>query len=474
MREGTDSMERVGWTLAEDGPDVRRGAAERGERGGRVEAGWRIGGGSGSGGARGRGTRSSSRPWGGRWSRWSRGDRGPDRGKAASRRAVVGIHVVLVGLAGLVVWVTVGGDPKGVATGASREAPAVPGVSGVPGDEGAVESVRLAGRVASSTSSFVAPAASGTSMQNRSASIEGDESGGSGGPGEADGSGKAGRGGGAATVVLASAVPQAVLTFGEAETISEAGGDAGEAAGAVATEAVPAAGGASPLRAESLPRTTPVLAATPPPGPAADAYSGCGQLYGLPGAERVVYLVDASGSLVDTFPFMLDELRRCITSLQPEQSYAIVFFRGAEVVEVPPLGMHKADTHALSRTVRWLDPQRKSLIPRGPARPDAALRRAFAYQPDAIVLVSDDLTGRVDPEGERLRLLQLITSVNLNHTVIHTAQLRHRDPLATPDRMGTLELIAFTTGGTHRYIREADLAPATDVTVPDAPPAIRF
>ncbi len=459
MRErSTVSGGGVGWTLAEDGPDVRRVIEDGRGRVSRLEK--REPG----------GRRSRSDQWGGRSNRGSK--RGPDRGKAASRRAVVVIHVVLVGLAGLVVWVTLGGDPKGVATGASREAPAVPGAEGGAGDgvvKGVEGPVTGRGEVASGkragASSFVVAGGSGAGASARSG-----VTGVTGGAGVTAGVGW-GDGGGEA-VVLASAVPRAVVTYGENGL--GAGGAAEPGGGAAVAGASPAGGGASLAAEVASERPAPVPAVAPPHDAAAEAFAECGQLYGLPGAERVVYLVDASGSLVDTFPFLLDELRRCITSLQPEQSYAIVFFRGAEVVEVPPLGMHKADTHALSRTVRWLDPQRKSLIPRGTARPDAALRRAFAYQPDAIVLVSDDLTGRVDPEGERLRLLQLITSVNLNHTVIHTAQLRHRDPLATPDRMGTLELIAFTTGGTHRYIREADLAPATDVTVPDAPPAIRF
>ena len=347
--------------------------------------------------------------------------------------AVVAIHAVLLVFAVAVVWATLGSDPKGSASAAvtgsaaGRMAPHLPA---------AAETDRqVAG-------AGVARGAAGPFLQDDRPRVE-EAAWSDRGEDAAEGEE------GAAGIVRAASVRQTAVAPAAAAVLPGA-----------ETEVEP--------RAEGAPTG---------PGVGREAvvdYSTSGQLYGLPGAKRVVYVVDASGSLVDGFPFILDELRRCITSLRPEQAYAVVFFRGSEVVEAQPMGMVRAETHALARTVRWLDPARQPLVPRGTARPDAALRRAMAYRPDAVVLISDDLTGRVDPEAERRRLLHLIELVNRDGVPIHTAQLRGRDPLATPERLGTLELIAFATGGTHRYIREAELStdPALDLVT--EPPAIRF
>ena len=371
------------------------------------------------------------------------GGRRSGRGSKGARwPMVVAIHAVLVVFAVGVVWMTLGSGPSSASAGAitggakGRMAPKLPGARETVGAKRPTTTVSVAAEERGAAGSFLQASPARTEE----------------GPAWEDGRGDE------ALVEGARAAPVRGTTKMVTASLPV------ERALAPVT---------TPLPVTSVKMQQEVAPATiEEPGPA--DYTASGQLYGLPGAKRVVYLVDASGSLVDGFPFILDELRRCITSLQPEQSYAIVFFRGGEVVEAPPLGMVKADTHALARTVRWLDPRRQPLVPRGTARPDAALRRALAYRPDAVVLISDDLTGRIDPEAERGRLIHLIETLNQAGVPIHTAQLRGRDPLATPERLGTLELVAFVTGGTHRYIREAELSTDDTADIAPTPPAIRF
>lgn len=182
-----------------------------------------------------------------------------------------------------------------------------------------------------------------------------------------------------------------------------------------------------------------------------------GRLYGAPGGSRVVYLIDASGSQVDTLPFVQQAVQQALRTLRPDQSFTVIFFNGKSVTEAAPVGMKAATTAAVTETDRFIDPQAGRIVAAG--RPDArgAIRRALAYQPDTVVLLSDGLTGRRDPLGDRAGLLALIDTANVSGARFHTIQVRQPDPLATPQRRGTLELIASRTGGVHRFVPDAEL-----------------
>jgi len=182
-----------------------------------------------------------------------------------------------------------------------------------------------------------------------------------------------------------------------------------------------------------------------------------GRLYGAPGGSRVVYLIDASGSQVDTLPFVQQAVQRAVRSLQPEQSYTVIFFNGHTMTEAAPTGMTAATTAALAETDRFIDPQAGRIVASGPPDARGAIRRALAYQPDTVVLLSDGLTGRRDPLGDRADLLALIDTANVSGARFHTIQVRQPDPLATPQRRGTLELIASRTGGVYRFVPDGEL-----------------
>ncbi len=210
----------------------------------------------------------------------------------------------------------------------------------------------------------------------------------------------------------------------------------------------------------AIPQPGAAFPAELPVDPQDDPHYAVGGLYGTPGATRIVYLIDASGSLIDTFPFILNELQRSLSELQAQQSFAVLFFSGDQVIEAPPYGMKRATTQAVRHTSQWIDPGSGRIIASGPADAQAGIRRALAYQPDAIIILSDGLTGAGDRAmGQRARLLSLIGTANTADVVFHTLQVCRPDPLSTPTRLGTLELIALQSGGVHRYLGEDDLLP---------------
>ncbi len=193
-------------------------------------------------------------------------------------------------------------------------------------------------------------------------------------------------------------------------------------------------------------------------GPSAlSPYVGYGRLYGAPGGSRIVYLIDASGSQVDTLPFVQQAMQQAVRSLRSEQSYTVLFFNGKAITEAGPAGMQRATNAAVTQTDRFIDPQAGRIVATGRADARAAIRRALAYHPDTVVLLSDGLTGRRDPLGDRAGLLSLIDAANVSGARFHTLQVRQPDPLATPQRRGTLELIASRTGGTYRFVTDDQL-----------------
>ncbi|MEM7625191.1 MAG: hypothetical protein AAF333_06140 [Planctomycetota bacterium] len=324
---------------------------------------------------------------------------------SAGWKTSVLIHVALLGLAVVVVWSTIGRDPQMAASASAVDAAASPIAPET---------------VLAETEPFVAASALPRAAQAvvREEPVAG-----------------ASVSASTATQISFSSVAQSTAAPAEKMTTPDE---------APAVMAIPEPGQAWPVRMSVAPQD--------------DPYVAYGRVYGTPGATRIVYLIDASGSLIDTLPFVQAELQKALRSLRPGQSYAVMFLVGDRVVEAPPVGMKLASTRAVTHTMQWVDPSAGKVIASGRPNAHAAIRRALAYQPDAVVLLSDGLTSR-GPAGlkQRAQLVSLIETANTAGTVFHTVQLREPDPLATSTRRGTLEMIARRTGGVYRFVGEDEL-----------------
>jgi len=172
---------------------------------------------------------------------------------------------------------------------------------------------------------------------------------------------------------------------------------------------------------------------------------------------RVVYVIDASGSLIDTFPFVLRELKRSIAAMPSDHQYTVIFFQDGNVIEPKPLGLKEASPYTRLAMMRWLDEVR----PGGRTSPVPALERALSYRPDQVFLLSDNITGggtgATQMELEQQRLVNVVKQTNRD-TRIHTIQYLYPDPLSRAQGMkGTLELISEMTGGDYRYVSEEQM-----------------
>jgi len=177
--------------------------------------------------------------------------------------------------------------------------------------------------------------------------------------------------------------------------------------------------------------------------------------YGLSGghARKVVWVVDASGGMIDTLPFVLKELRRAVNGLRGEQSFSVVFFQEDRALEAPPAGLKVATAANKRAALEWA----QRVVPRGTSNPLAAIERALSHRPELIYLLSDNITGAGRFEIDRRRLLASIGRVNTSGTKINTIQFLYRDKLEEAGLKPTLELIAQRTGGQYRFLSRAEL-----------------
>lgn len=174
-------------------------------------------------------------------------------------------------------------------------------------------------------------------------------------------------------------------------------------------------------------------------------------------ARRIVFIVDATGSLIDTLPFVIQELKKTVQQLSERQQFAVIFFRGDGVVEVPPRGLKVADARNKQAVIEWIDLKNHNIEPGGKANPVKALQAALAYKPELLFLLSDNITGEGQYEIDQKNLLDEIKRANTSGTKINTIQFVSADPLERMGLKGTMQLIAEQTGGIYRFVDEKEL-----------------
>ncbi len=176
-------------------------------------------------------------------------------------------------------------------------------------------------------------------------------------------------------------------------------------------------------------------------------------------ARRIAFVIDASGSLIDTFPFVIRELKRSISQLSPRQQFTVIFYQGDDVIEVKPFGIDakRATSEIKQQVIAQLAEDKYLVSPRGSSNPVKALRKAFGYRPQLVFLLSDAITGQGQYEMDQRRLLEEIERVNRSGTKINTLQFIHEDPLVKFGLQPTMKLIAEQSGGVPRFVTEADL-----------------
>ncbi|HEY8746441.1 MAG TPA: VWA domain-containing protein [Tepidisphaeraceae bacterium] len=172
-----------------------------------------------------------------------------------------------------------------------------------------------------------------------------------------------------------------------------------------------------------------------------------GPVFGASGnAKKIVFVCDASGSMLQKFDALKRELSRTVRQLRPSQSFSLIFFQ-----EQSFKALNQSLIIARPDTKRQADEFLDTIVPRAETNPLPALELAFKQKPELIYLLTD---GDFPDNNAVLRLIQQLDKdgkVKIN--TIAFVNEKDKDT----DFMALLQKIAKDTGGIYRMVRENDL-----------------
>jgi hypothetical protein len=173
---------------------------------------------------------------------------------------------------------------------------------------------------------------------------------------------------------------------------------------------------------------------------------------------RIVFLVDASGSLVDSLPQMLVWLNEALQTIEEDERFAIYFFKNGEPIAIKPEGLQSPTRDVLNRIgEEWLSPDRVPFLPSGRSNPTEAIAKALTLEPTDIYLLSDDAFAMKQGDTTGSEALALVKQALGDSTArVHGVQFFYRSDDSV------LETLANQTKGTFEFVRER--------VVPDADP----
>ena len=168
-------------------------------------------------------------------------------------------------------------------------------------------------------------------------------------------------------------------------------------------------------------------------------------------AYHIVYVVDRSGSMIETFDEVREEMKRSILRLSPAQTFHVIFFSSGTPKENPPRRLVHAVPQNKRQALNYLD----KIQPHGQTDPIPALERAFAVLKNRpgrkrgmlIYLLTDGEFPDNEKVLRRIRELNPRREVHIN-TILHH--------FAVPGAMKVLKAIAAENGGRFKFVEPSE------------------
>ncbi|MEM6331779.1 MAG: FHA domain-containing protein [Planctomycetota bacterium] len=158
--------------------------------------------------------------------------------------------------------------------------------------------------------------------------------------------------------------------------------------------------------------------------------------------DCVVYLVDVSGSMIDSFGAVAGWVVSDLERLAIQDRFAVITFRNGEADEIQPPGLRMPSVRRRTEVDTYLRPGTGQIIPGGRSDVLPAIRAAAALEPDRLVIVSDNSLNRRTPDALQAIAAELGELVAVNPDLrVDGVQLFYDDP------RGLLADIADRFGG---------------------------
>lgn len=162
-------------------------------------------------------------------------------------------------------------------------------------------------------------------------------------------------------------------------------------------------------------------------------------------ARSIVYVMDRSGSMADTFRLLQRELMQAIGSLEGDQKFNVIWFNeGAATLMFTKL------TPATLENKRKVFDAIGTIVPSGQTEPLDAIVKGLDYKPDVLFLLSDGDFGE-----QNRRIAQTISRKNKKGATIINTILFVYDTMGDGERV--LRSIAEDNGGVYKHVRQEDL-----------------
>jgi len=173
-----------------------------------------------------------------------------------------------------------------------------------------------------------------------------------------------------------------------------------------------------------------------------------GSLWGVGKGQRarsIVYVLDRSGSMSNTFDLLARELKRAVGSLEPDQLFNVIWFNEGRATE------WSARLRAATiENKREAFTEIGRIVPAGQTEPTDAIRKGLGYQPDVLFLLSDGDFGE-----ENQSIIRLIADKNRGKRTIVNTILFVYDTMGDGERV--LRTIAEMNRGTYKHVTEEEI-----------------
>jgi hypothetical protein len=160
-------------------------------------------------------------------------------------------------------------------------------------------------------------------------------------------------------------------------------------------------------------------------------------------ARKIIFVLDATGSMMASFDALRVQIRTTIVSMRPPQSFNLIFIN--EHVPVLSPALLFATPESKRRAIDFVD----AVAPRGPTDPLPALEKAFAQKPDLIYFL-------IDPSDfpDKKAVLDLVAAKAAGRRIkMNIIAFEGHDP----ENEAFLKSLAEKTGGEYRFVTGQEL-----------------
>lgn len=167
-----------------------------------------------------------------------------------------------------------------------------------------------------------------------------------------------------------------------------------------------------------------------------------------PGARRIVFVCDATGTMIQKLGTLRHELVKAVAALRPNQSFNVIFFSdGGRYHIADRNGLILATPDSKRLTYAFLE----NIVPIGTTDPLPAIEAAFRQNPDLVYFLSDGEFNNLRSYADVVK--QFDTANKERRCRVNTILFETYDREAEI----VMQKIAGEHGGLYRFVQSADL-----------------